>query len=149
MADTVVSGNEDKLLVKFVHKLKDYCRSFTAFSKKVEIDRGHISKRAAVTNQDIRNVVIQNRELIASLIINGELVKARCRFNPPIEAVFEGTFCNISTYNPANYEPILIEKIPVRIIARENRPKHLIVSVHEITDREDTSLLPEVPKNVW
>jgi hypothetical protein len=148
MADTTAPDSKD--LDKFVAGIRNYCRSFRTFVNKIRVNRGHLVERAGETNQHIRNVVLGNQEMIASLIIHGALVKARCHFTHPIEAVFEGNFCDVSVaIFESNYREVNFERIPVRVVVREDKPRHVVVSVHEITDRKNTSSLPEVPKNVW
>jgi hypothetical protein len=134
----------------YVKLIRGFCRSPSLFRANMIVDYKHIVERAGETNQPARIAVAYKNDLIASFIMNGELVYDRCEFTPPLEAVFEGRVCDlVITRTTPIIEECVVPEIAIRIMVRKGKKKQTVVTIHEINDRDDVASLTEVPKDVW
>lgn len=138
----------EKRIEGFWNRLKEICKSRASFRKQIEVDLRHIAFRAYETNDPVRNAI--DNEKIASVIIHGWLNKQKCRFQDPIEIVVEGKFEGLMVVDIQKQKEFELDKICVRVVVRERKPKHLIVTVYPDRGGEiDMNSTPKVPNEIW
>ena len=139
---------EDKRIAGFWEQLKGLCRSRSSFMKHIEVDRRHIAFRAAQTNDPVRNSM--HNEKIASVLTHGWLNRNHCRSEAPMEIAVEGKFENLEVIDTQKAALTTIEVICVRVVVRERRPRHLVVTVYPDRSGEiDPNITPKVPNEIW
>lgn len=152
MVDAVIGPERMKhlRLEKFHTVCISYCSSRKAFKSAFDIDRHHVAVRAGQTISHLR-WSLMNEEPLGSVIKNGLLNAACSRDSNPTEIAIEGFFRDFPWVDPSQVtgkhsgvEPILC----ARVVVRERRPKHLIVTVY-VLPSDQQSLLPEVPNEIW
>lgn len=138
------------MIEKFHSICISYCNSRKAFKSAFEIDHRHVAVRAGQTINHLR-WSLMNEEPLASLIKNALLNSASSQEQNPTELAVEGWFKDFPWVDPSQctgkmegVEPVLC----ARIIVRERKPKHLIVTVY-VLPNEEQAKLPEVPYEIW
>lgn len=137
--------------LKQLHKkVVNLCANRGSFKASFVLARKHIGERAAEANQYVR-FALETDEKVAALITHGKLNEERSRSMSPIELAIEGKFLNLEVVDWSNLSSIstkIVELVCARVIVKEGRPKHLIISIYPETNL-DPSLTPEVPNDIW
>ena len=149
MAERVEPGRMQQLRFQKFHTLCiSLCGSRKAFKSAFEIDRHHVAVRAAQTASHLR-WSLMNEEPLASIIKHGVLNAACSNDQNPIEIAVEGRFKDFQWVDPSQITGKMEgaeATLCVRVVVRERRPKHLIVTVYVLPEN---LALPEVANEIW
>ena len=149
MTERVEPGRMQQLRLQKFHTLCiSLCASRKTFKGAFEIDRHHVAARATQTASHLR-WSLMNEEALACVIKHGILNEPFSNDQNPIEIAIEGRFKDFQWVDPSQItgkmegiEPTLC----VRVVVRERKPKHLVVTVYVLP--EDLALT-EVPNEIW
>jgi len=132
---------------------KDRCAKLAStrvqFYRHFSINQDHIVIRGVEQNSSLRQAIEPIH--VAAVIIHGRVNYGTCQdFNPmkiAIDGVFRGfRYVEFHTTRPA--AEIVIPRLQIRIVLRDEGVKIVVVTVHSMQDIEDETL-PEVNYEIW
>ena len=136
-------------LKKFSRRVIEACRSRKSFRKQMEVDYGHIMWSAANKGQGVR--LSFDNETIASVIVRGVLNETKSKPTGRIEAAFDAVVIAFRCTDWDAKEEIKIDKLALRAVVRETKPKMLVVTIYPDNGSGDFDLnsIPEISNDVW
>ena len=123
------------------------CSSRNNFRNHFEVDRGHILFRSAQTGSDIRHALSTN-EVVSAVLTHGKLNKQRSHEKTSVEIAVEAKLSEFRWLDFSKAIEITENSVCVRVIVRERKPKHLVVTIYR-DDSIDPKSVPEVPHAIW
>lgn len=125
------------------------CSSRKQFLACFEVDQSHILYQGLAKNR--KRLALTDEDL-AAVILCGELLLAHCEARQNVvQIAVEGAFKNFSwvDYAGPGETKSKIESIAqVRVVIRERKPRHLIVTAYVLEPIEKRHI-PEVSREIW
>ena len=139
----------EKKLNQFHKQLKAVVGSAESFRRNIDVSKSHIYKRAAETGNSLRYVF--DNESLAALIFGGAINVRKSVSSHPIQLAIEAMFEELRIVDWEKKEERLIKKLAVRVIVKESRPKHFVVTVYpdDSSGDFDKIKIPEVSNEFW
>jgi hypothetical protein len=136
-------------LQQFHKQLKALVGSPESFRRNIEVGKMHIYKRASETSNMFRYVF--DSESIAALIFGGIINVPKSAKSHPLQLAIEGVFKELRVVDWDKKEERIIKKLAVRVIVKESRPKHFVVTIYPDDGSGDFDIkkLPEVSNDFW
>jgi len=141
----------DKRLHSFRQTLMQYCRKRSTFRNHIDINVCHVAKRSQEAIEPARVAITP--ELVAAMILHGAMNRSRCIVTGKLEIALEGKYAEVrypKQMSGNGWVEVIERDLCVRVIVRETRPKHLVVTVYPDRCGDiDPNTVPRVPHEIW
>ena len=153
---TVIRGNVleikgflEKRHLEFHEKIKEMCVNRQRFKGGFKVNYSHIDKKSGV--EFVRANL--GDEQLASVIRGGQLNFEECQAKGSncCEVAIEACMLNLQCvdFSKSEDKAITLPKVWLRVVVREKRKLHVVVTAYELHEDKINLQVPEVESEIW